>query len=361
MSIVAAVTMEDLQSGSGEWLSDEQWTVLAADPLEGIETEYPHYVREVSGPDGLPAPSDRHPVFFGCYDWHSAVHAHWNLVRQLRLQPEHPDRTAIVDSIERRLTPENVAIEREYLAANPSFERPYGWIWLLRLDAELDCWDTQLATEWRGRLEPLVELLRNRCRDDLLADRRPDRTGYHGNSAFALAALHDVATVTDNGELRESVESTSLNWYGGDERLPLQFEPLGFDFHSPALTEADLMRRVLDPETFPRWLADALPVIETGEIADTDPVPITPDETDGMQLHFVGLNLARAWCLAGIAEALTDQSIAATCWKTGMDHAQAGLESAFPDAYAGSHWLSSFALYLLTRNDGGIAPGASSR
>ena len=38
-------------------------------------------------------------------------------------------------------------------------------------------------------------------------------------------------------------------------------------------------------------------------------------------------------------------------------HAEAGAADVLSDDYAGSHWLSSFALYLLTRAEGGIAPG----
>ena len=143
--------------------------------------------------------------------------------------------------------------------------------------------------------------------------------------------------------------------YADDRDYPVEYEPLGWDFLSPALTEADLMRRVLDPEAFADWLVVFLPDITTDPYASVlEPISVDPE--NGMERHLVGLNLSKAAALAGIADALGDHHLVALLERSAGEHAERGLEQAFDDDYSGSHWLSSFALYLLTRNGGAIAP-----
>ncbi len=89
-----------LLAGRSDWLTDEHASRLAEHPLASVATEYPHYVREAESADGVDAPSDTHPVFCGCYDWHSAVHSHGALVRQLRLFDDHPDERAVRESVD---------------------------------------------------------------------------------------------------------------------------------------------------------------------------------------------------------------------------------------------------------------------
>ena len=135
---------------------------------------------------------------------------------------------------------------------------------------------------------------------------------------------------------------------------PLAYEPLGWDFLSPALTEADLVRRVIEPDAFADWLETFLPGLAERPVdLPVDPVSVGEDH-DGVALHYVGLNLARAWSLAGIADALGDHPAVPALERAAGRHATTGLGQAFTDAYAGAHWLSSFALYLVTRNEGGI-------
>ncbi|WP_048077862.1 DUF2891 family protein, partial [Halorubrum sp. AJ67] len=100
-----------LRDGRAEALDDAVATALAAHPLDGVETEYPHYQGVVEGPEAPTRPAENHPVFYGCFDWHSAVHSHWALVRALRLASDHPDETAIEASVDERLTAPNVASE----------------------------------------------------------------------------------------------------------------------------------------------------------------------------------------------------------------------------------------------------------
>ncbi|MDS0299101.1 DUF2891 domain-containing protein [Halogeometricum sp. S1BR25-6] len=352
-----SIDADRVRSGRSDRFGPETWRRLARQPLDAVDTEFPHHVRQVDSPDGGPRPRERHPVFYGCYDWHSSVHSHWALVRQLRLAGTHPNRADIVESVDARLTPENVRREVEYLEANPAFEKPYGWAWLLHLDAELSLWDEETAERWRSTLEPLTRTVRSLVGSEFLTQERPFRVGTHGNSAFALHCVHDYARTTGDDSVQSAVAETAEAFFGGDEDYPVEYEPLGWDFLSPALTEADLMRRVYDRAEFRAWADRFFPDVTTAPYdALLEPARVGSDPEEGVALHLVGLNVSKAWALAGVADALGDHPYADPFEESAHRHAELGVEQAFTDDYAGSHWLSSFVCYLLTRNDGGIAP-----
>ncbi|TKX45391.1 MULTISPECIES: DUF2891 domain-containing protein [unclassified Halorubrum] len=355
-----------LRAGRADALDDAVAAALAAHPLDGVETEYPHYRGTVEGPEAPPRPSETHPVFYGCFDWHSAVHSHWALVRALRLAPDHPNEAEIAAGVDERLTPENVAREVDYLDENPGFEEPYGWSWLLRLAAELDLWDDPRADAWRETLRPLEDRISRGTRESFLGVDRPQRVGTHGNTAFALAGVLDYARIVGDAALEREAEAAARRLYADDTAAVVGAEPVGWDFLSPALVEADLMRRVLGPDPFAAWLGRFLPDLSAPpHDALLAPVDVEPEEGDGAAIHLIGLNVSRAWCLAGLSDALADRTgpVAARLREpldaAARRHAEAGAADVRTDDYAGSHWLSSFALYLLTRNEAGIAPGAA--
>jgi hypothetical protein len=110
-------------------------------------------------------------------------------------------------------------------------------------------------------------------------------------------------------------------------------EPSGADFLSPTLTEADLMRRVLAPAEFKRWRRRYLPRLPRSLAKPADP----GKWRDAQSIHLDGLNLSRAWALAGLG------------WHAAARaHARAGLARVASGDYLGEHWLASFAVYLLT-------------
>ena len=355
MSVFERVETDTLLSGEIDWIGTAELERLSQHPFESLETEYPHYVGSVDSPEEFERPSEQHPVFYGCFDWHSAVHSHWSLVRQLRLFDDHPRESAIERSIDARLTSENVEREVAFFADNPAFEKPYGWGWLLRLVAELHCWEDDRADEWRRTLEPLEERIVELVEAEFLAQERPFRVGTHGNSAFALQCVLDYARVTANDHLESATLETSRAFFAADRNYPVEYEPLGWDFLSPALVEADLLRRVLAPAAFAEWLDGFLPDV-TEPPYDALLEPTTVDADEDVALHYVGLNVSKAWCLAGIAAALDDHPYTEAFERSAACHAERGIERAFEEDYAGTHWLSSFVLYLLTRNAGTIAP-----
>jgi len=357
MDALATTTPETLCDGRAEFADDELLAALAAYPLECVATEFPHYQHAVESPDDTVEPCEDHPVFFGCFDWHSAVHSHWCLIRQLRLFEDHPRREEIVTSIDARFTPEKMAAEVEHVEANPTFEKPYGWAWLLGLAAELHLWDGERADAWAGCLEPLESAVVSLVESEFLSQDRPFRVGTHDNTAFALTAVHDYAVTTGEQSLASAVEETARGFYAEDTDYPVAYEPMGWDFLSPALTEADLMRRVLDRSAFVEWTEAFFPdLTETPHDGILDPVAVAPDPEEGVALHLVGTNLSKAWCLAGLSETLAGHRYGDLFAESAHRHADVGVERAFTDDYAGSHWLSSFVVYLLTRAEGGIAP-----
>ena len=355
MNSVPEIGSETIRSGRIDRLDADVADALSRYPLEGIDTEFPHYVGSIDDPDERPRPAEDHPLFYGCFDWHSSVHSHWCLIRQCRLFDDHPEERRILRRLDDRLTADNVEGELEYFESNESFEKPYGWGWLLRLAAELHLWESDRADRWRTALAPLEDRIVDLVETEFLAQDRPFRVGTHDNSAFALQCILDYARVTSNESLEAATVETSRAFFAADRDYNAAYEPLGWDFLSPALVEADLLRRVLDRDAFSEWFVGFLPdLTEPPSDSLLEPVAVDPD--DGMELHLVGLNLSKAWCLSGVASALGDRRYAEALERSATRHAERGLEHAFTGDYAGSHWLSSFVLYLVSRNDGGIAP-----
>ena len=349
MNELALPDHDALIGGHTDWIDPEAAARLTAHPLDGVDTEYPHATGAMDGPGDATPPRERHPVFYGCFDWHSAVHSHWCLVRALRLFPEHPDPGRIAAGVDERLTPDRVAGEVAWFEDRETFERPYGWAWLLALAAELDRWEDPRATRWSDALEPLEARIRDLVADRFLPMDRAFRVGTHGNSAFALSVILDYARTVGDDALERRAVDTALAFYRGDADAPVELEPLGWDFLSPALAEADLMRRALGRDAFATWFEGFLPDV------DALPAPVSVDDGEGgVALHLIGLNVSRAWALAGVAGALSDGPRRDAIEGAAVAHARRGVDEAFTGDYAGSHWLSSFVCYLLTRNEGGI-------
>ncbi len=318
--------------------------------LDNVAREYPNHPGQLlTGPDDLLEPHRRHPLFYGSYDWHSSVHQHWMLVRLLRRHPELPERHAIHAWFDERWTPGAVDTEVAFFEGSPhrTFERPYGWAWLLRLAAELTAWgrstekDAPAARRWGEVIEPLRRLLRDRAIEWLARTPYPHRAGAHANSAYAARLLAEAADVHADLRLRSAVEDAATRWYLDDRAAPTRYEPSAADFLSPSLVEVDLMAQVLAPDTYLTWLDGFL----------TDPEPLlTPaqvvDRTDPHTVHLDGLNLSRAWCWLRLAAALppTDPR-RASARTAAWAHADASLPHVLVD-YAGSHWLPTFAVHL---------------
>jgi hypothetical protein len=312
-------------------VTEEQATGFAVTALANVVREYPRHVghlltrpREDLDPRGL------HPAFYGSYDWHSAVHMHWLLARVLRFFPGKKEIGALLD---RHLSPAAIAAELAYFhsPAGKTFERPYGWAWLLELQAEL----LRLAvTRWSDALQPLAAELARRMAGFVSGAPYPVRAGSHGNTAFACLLALDYATVAKDAELSAAIKASALRWYAPDRDAPLAYEPSLDDFLSPSLVEATLMQQIMEADEFREW---------SRKFFSADPgkleLPTVVDRSDPKQSHLDGLCLSRAWCLRKLGYAAAAQQ-----------HLSAALPHVVGGDYAGEHWLASFAALALGDN-----------
>jgi Protein of unknown function (DUF2891) len=332
-------------------LTRERASAFARLALKGLNKEYPNKPEHVmAGPSDVLAPKLLHPAFFGCYDWHSSVHGHWMLVRLLRLFPDLPERTEIRAILAAHFTAENLKAESEYFRRkeSKSFERPYGWAWLLKLAEELHGWDDPDARAWSKNFQPLAGVIVTRYLDFFPKQTYPIRTGVHPNTAFGLAFAHDFGRAVEDKRLLALVEERARAYFGADAAIPAAWEPSGADFFSPSLIEADLMRRVLSPAEFHGWFEKFLPAASRSEPAALFAPATVTDRTDPQLVHLDGLNLSRAWCMRNIAAALPRAHPArAALTASAARHAESALSHVASGDYAGEHWLASFAVYLL--------------
>ena len=308
--------------------------------LACVHKEFPNKISHSLNSDADVAPPRKlTPAFYGCYDWHSSVHGHWLLARLARTFPDAPLTPKAREALRQSLTPENIAQEAAYLRADgrASFERPYGLAWLLQLGAELRESDPTLS----ANLHPLEQAANDRLKVWLPKLSHPVRSGEHSQTAFALGLIIDSS---DDRDLVAIARDTARRFFINDKSCPLSYEPSGEDFLSPCIAEADVMRRVLGPREFAKWLKAFLPNAKW-------PKPeVVTDPSDPRLAHLDGLNLSRAWMLEGIASGLpaNDPRIASITAAADA-HRQAGLASVTGEHYEGGHWLGSFAVYLTTR------------
>jgi hypothetical protein len=320
--------------------------------LACVHKEYPNKISHVlNGDADVRPPRELTPAFFGCFDWHSSVHGHWLLARLARLYPQAPFASEARAALARSLTTENVAAERAYLdgKGRASFERPYGLAWLLQLAAELRAWPEPEARAWSQALSPLETAAVASLAAWLPKLVYPIRVGEHSQTAFAFGLVLDWARGKGDSDTARLVEERSRAYYQKDRACPLAYEPSGEDFLSPCLAEADLMRRVLAPADFARWLAGFLPSIPRSAGGAWLPPGIVTDRADPKLAHIDGLNLSRAWMLEGIAAGLpADDARVPALRAAASAHREAGLAGVTGEHYEGGHWLGTFAVYLLT-------------
>lgn len=314
-------------------------------PLNCVGTEYPYKPGEVLESEAdLVEPIAVHPIFYGCFDWHSAVHGYWSMVTLLKQFPEMDKAEAVRKMLQEKITPENVAIEVAFFqkSINKSFERTYGWAWLLKLSEELHSWNDPMARELEENLRPLADIIVLRYREFLPKLNYPIRVGEHSNTAFGLTFAYDYAMAINDAELEQLIIKRAKDFYLSDENCPITWEPSGFDFLSPCLEEIAVMQRVLPKEEFLKWLDTFMPELANegyqlivGEVSDRN---------DGKLVHLDGLNFSRAWVFYALAREYPK-------YKHLENIANEHLAYSFPnlvgDSYEGGHWLASFAIYAL--------------
>jgi hypothetical protein len=317
---------------------------FASVALGHVTREWPNKMDHVlTGPQDVKGPGELHPIFYGSFDWHSAVHSHWLLARIYRRFPQGAQAANIAALLDEQFTPEKVAGEVAYLA-RPSargFERPYGWAWALMLQGELARHETPEGKRWAANLKPLADAFVQRFKDFLPLCTYPVRSGVHSSTSFALMLALDYANAVNDTDFADILKSKVRDWHLNDAGAN-PFEPSQSDFLSPTLMEAALMRVVLGTD-FTGWFASFLPQTPVALLA---PATVT-DRSDGQIAHLDGLNLSRAWCWRIILDGLTlSPDLTAGLSKT-FDTLLGSALNHIAGDYMGEHWLASFALLAL--------------
>ena len=325
-------------------------------PLKSITTEYPNKTGQVINDeaDARLTPSQLHPVFFGSFDWHSSVHSHWMLVHTLRIVPDLAMMDSIVAALDHSFTAEKLATEAAYFdrPGGATFERTYGWAWLLKLDEELlrlsqdaavSSHLASRAAEWHRHMSPLSRTIVARWKAHLSKMTYADRIGTHSNSAFAMAFAYDWAVAMGDSCFRDSLRQKALDLFAKDRTIPAEWEPNATDFFSPSLQEADLMRRIMPADTYRQWFEQ---FFTTEGLERLCTPPIVSDLNDYHIVHLVGLSFSRAWCMGAIARALpANDGIGMRMRQAAKRHYEEGMKQIFNSNYGGDHWLGSFAAY----------------
>ena len=327
-------------------LTLEQANQLAQLPLKCIQKPYPYKPGHVlSDASDIDEHTVFHPSFYGCFDWHSAVHAHWSLLYLLKHYPSLERRSDIIRIFNNHFTKEHIQQEMRYFELNKytaSFERTYGWAWVFKLHEELLSYSLEEASIWSANLDPLVQLIREKYIEYLPKLSYPIRVGEHSNTAFGLNFAYDYAFLTADETFLSLIESRSKEFYAIDSQCPLDWEPSGYDFLSPCLEEASLMSKILEQDTFNNWFSDFLgsdSIITVG----LKPAEIK-DRTDGKLVHLDGLNFSRAWNLYMLS---SKDEANNSLRKVADRHLKFSLDNIEDGDYAGEHWLTTFALYAL--------------
>ncbi len=332
------------QCSFSQQLTLEQANHLASLPIKCLQQEYPNKPGELLiDSTEILNPKKMHPAFYGCFDWHSSVHGHWSLVWLLNHFPDLDKKSEIVSKLQANLSKENIQQEVGYLNKNheKSFERTYGWTWLLKLQLELDRSGEAYAKPLAENLRPLSDLIVGRYTEFLPKLLYPIRAGTHTNTAFGLTFAWDYAVFSKNEAFQKVIRDNAVRLFQNDENCPLNWEPSGTDFLSPCLEEIGIMQRVLPKADFLKWLKKFAPQLfkkdfkwETAKVSD---------RTDGHLVHLDGLNFSRAWNLYHLIKQYPKEF---SYLKPLADrHLNFSLPTVVDGNYEGEHWLASFALH----------------
>ena len=324
-------------------LALEQANHLASLPLKCLQQEYPNKLGQLLlDASEIHSPKKLHPAFYGCFDWHSSVHGHWSLVYLLNNFPDLANKTEIIEKLKTNLSKANIQIELDYFSKNheKSFERTYGWNWLLKMQLELEISKEPYAKELAQNLKPLSDLIITRYGEFLPKLLYPVRAGTHNNTAFGLTFAWDYAVYSNNEDFQNLITENVKRLFLLDENCPINWEPSGTDFLSPCMEEIGIMSRILPEKEFLSWLKkfnkDIFKKDFNWEVARVS------DRTDGHLVHLDGLNFSRAWNFYHLIKLYPEKFNHLK--PLAEKHLNFSLPSVVDGNYEGEHWLASFAL-----------------
>jgi len=336
-----------------ESLTEEEISIFTKTAMESIVQEVPWTeFKTYLGEESVVTPKELHPTFYGCFDWHSAVHNHWMLVRILKTHPGFEGEQVVRDFLHKQFSKENLRTEAAYFEnlKHSDFEEPYGWAWVLLLALELRTWENDVdAKIWAAHLHPLEKQIVNLFSGFVPLIPAPERHGMHENTAFAFSLAWDYAHALHLTNLEKSISKRAQDFFLKDVNYPSLYEPSGKDFLSPGFAEADLMRRVLSQNDFQSWLTSFFPNLENGRLGNMLTPTLQSGAMQGAYMHHIGLNFSRSWAMEGIVLALPNEDSRIDILLNAASlHREAAMDFVTTGVYDGDHWLPTFAVYLLT-------------
>ena len=348
LSFISGHAQQLYTEGNGKLtLTQQGASHLASLPLKCLDKEFP-FKSWITLTDStfITRPKNLHPAFCGCYDWHSCVHGHWLLVSLIKQFSQMQEADSVLDKLRRHLTAKNMQTELAlFTGNNKTFERPYGWAWLLQLQNELLTWNTQDGEQMSSNVAPLAQFLSSQWITFLNTLQYPVREPEHYNLAFGMGLTFDYSVTANDTALQHAVIKAAKRFYLNDVNCPCAYEPGGYDFLSPCLEEADLMQRILPEKEFNVWLRKFMPKLYTNPAALYQ-IGIVSDPNDGKMVHLYGLNLSRAWCFYHIATKMPEAKAKAVR-ELAIQHIKYTFPHVVSGGYMGDHWLATFAVYAL--------------
>jgi hypothetical protein len=292
-------------------------------------------------------------AFYGCYDWHSAVNSTWTLVRILKTFPDLSTAPAIRQKLNDHLAPSNVAGDLEFMRGAGTFELPYGYAWLLRLQYELRSWSDSDAVRWAANLQPMATYMSERLAAYLKNLQQPVRTGVHPNTAMAMDNALGYARAFDP-PLEAAIREAADRLFKRDIRCNTGAEPGPSDFASPCLMEASIMGQLMPQDQFIPWLDAFVPPLYSPEFQPLTkglgPEFVKNPTAIAAKSHIVGLAFVRAKSMGELANLLPPSDPRAPVFRRlAAMQAANGFPLMGAVGYDGSHYYASWATtYLIT-------------
>ena len=315
--------------------------------LKCVDQEFPNIIGRFYR--NVDQPHQVHPAFFGCYDWHSAVHGHWAMLRLLNTYPNISSRKSIEETLTHHLMAEKLGKEAAFILKNPGFEIPYGAVWYLRLAAEMRKAQFADAKILSRNLKQLENIFIDSLEKYFTKLQLPAGEGMHFNTAYALAQFWEYAVAVDNRKLQSEITAHALRLFGVDKACPIVYEPSAGDFLSACLAEAYLMSKVMKREDFLPWFEQFLP-LHTSEERKTIIAPMVPaDPKDYFLGHWIGAAFYKSLVLKHLAQTLpSDHRFSLVFPVSAKMQYQSGYKLMKESGYGGEHWLATFAIQAST-------------
>lgn len=324
------------------------------------------YLWQYVKPATLPEGYDKSKAFFGCTDWHSAAGSIWMLLSLLKQDPKLGVASDIKDIDTNHFKKTNMdgefAFFNDLKGQSQNFEKPYGYVWYLKLYGEAKSWPTPDGKKLADAMQPLAKWMSERLVFYFYNLKYPYRTGTEANTAWSMSLALDYAYLAEDTTLATGLQANTLRLFAKDKDCPTALEPASGDLVSACLSEAALVSRVMEGPAFAKWIEAFLPpVYAEGFQVYVKPIDTSHASATGpdsevqmtVKAHEIGLNFQRATDLLMIAYALPKGDPRITVYRNlAAASAHQGYDKFGDAGYEGQHWLGTYAVLYQNENMG---------